>query len=414
MNSVTSVVLAVVLVASLLAMPVIASSPTPDAATDDDPSLALQQVETQSSTPTEVEHTTNRLQLTGEIRNERIEYGSDLGVALASADDQLRVDYEQYTLIDAEFATASADEREDMIRAAYNDITDRTDRLEEREREAVRAHASGTISDSELIQTLVRNHNEAAALSDALDELTDRTDEVPGYALSRQQVRADRTTLELYQTSLRTTLERASQSSSVDRTVDLQVQTSQDGYRLSTIENEMYVVETVRFDNRDADAPNQFENLTTSEMVERATEYYPWADEHGMPSFRDSSAENLYVTTIDLDHSQLQMYLDGGTAEIHREIQELSLASLPAEDEETWTGDGLEVSLTETPANGPAAVTVIDSATDEPTSATITIGGVEVGDTGADGTLWFVPPVGEYELAVETGTDSTTVTVPNG
>lgn len=413
MNRMIPVLLAALLVSSLLAMPVIATDPGA-AGERETPSASLQQASLQyhEESPTEIDGTTNRLQLHGEVRSERTTYGTDPSVALASMDDQLRTDRDQYTLIDREFAAASPDERKNMVSAAYDRITERTDALKEREREAVRAHANGTVSDRELIQTLVRNYNEATLLYDALDQLrTERTDQIEGYDLLRPVVRADLTTLELYRMSLQTSLAVASQSPD-DREIDLLIETSRDGYSLSTLDGDTYVVETVRFDNRDADAENQFENLTTSEMVEEATAYYPWAEEHGSPSFRDSGANNLYYTVFDIDHSQLQMYLDGGTGEVYRESQELSLDSLPEADTETWSNDDLDLAVTRTPAHGPAKVTVTEAGSDEPVSATVSIGETEVGTTDTNGTLWILPPSSGYELTVEStdGTISGTVT----
>lgn len=409
MKGATPVFFSIVIVASLLAMPAIAAGP---ATGNEAPDPDLQQVTVQENSPVTAENTTNRLPLGGDVRSERVEYGSDLGLALASADDQLRVDYEQYTIIDSEFATASVDERETMVRNAYNAITERTEALEEREREAVREHAAGERSDAELIQTLLRNQHEASVLAAALDELTqERTDDIPGYSLSYQQTRADETLLDLHQTSLRTSLDLASQSS--DRKVDLVIRTSENGYSLSTIEGDMYVSETVRFDNRDADAPNQFENLSNAETIDRVTEHYPWAgSDQGWSEFHDSGEENLYITNMEVDRDQLKVYLDGGTGDVYREAQELSLESLPEADNRTWTDDWLELRLTETPADGPAAVTVAETRTDDPVTATITIDGTEIGQTDEDGTLWFVPPTDEYELTAETADRNVNGTVP--
>ncbi|MXV61359.1 hypothetical protein GS429_04625 [Natronorubrum sp. JWXQ-INN-674] len=416
MNRTTPVLLAAVLVSSLLAMPVIAAGPEPTShdvgADDPTSSLPLHQLAAQQP-PAEADGTTNRLPLEPD-RAGHTEYGTDIGLALASVDDELRVDHEQYTLIDSEFATASADEREEMVRAAYNQIKDRTEQLEEREREAVRDHAAGELTDTELIQTLLRNQNEAAKLYDALVLTDDRADQIDGYSLVGQQTRADRTILEYHQTSIRSTLEQASQSGGASEQTELLIQTSENGYSLSMIDGDMYERETVRFDNRRVStAPNQFEDSSHSETMDHAAEHYPWAGiDQGWSGFRDSGNENLYRMTMEVDQNHLEIHLDGGTGEVYREEQELSLESLPEESVETWTDDEdeLELELVQTPANGPAAVTVNDTATDEPVGATITIDGVDVGHTD-DGTLWIVPPNDEYELRAETSTGTVNATI---
>ena len=416
MNSAMPALLAVLLVTSLLAMPVIAAGPEADDATRDAPDPQFQQLTLQqaSSSPVEAEDTTNRLQLSGEIREERATYGTDFGLTLAAVDDHLRVDHEQYTIVDSEFDTATDEERENMIRTANNRITDRTEDLEEREREAVTAHAAGEITDTELIQTLLRNYNEAESLLHALNEIDDRTDAVPGYSLSNQQVRADEATLELHRTSLRANLDQASQSSGLDEQPDVRIQTSEDGYSLSMIEGDIYTLETVRFDNRDTDAENQFENYSNSETMEAATEHYPWAGgEQSWSSFNDYGEQNLYFVEMEDDRNHLQVYLDGGTGDVYRESQELALDSLPEDDSTSWIDDDLDLTITETPVNGPAEVRVADMVTDEPENATVTMNGEELGETDEDGTLWFLPPLGEYDVSVETESGSVDTTSAN-
>lgn len=410
MNSATPVVLAMLLVTSLLAMPVIAAGPEADDATRDAPDSQFQQLTLQqaSSSPVEAEDTTNRLQPSGEIRDERTTYGTDLGLALASVDDHLRVDHEQYTIVDSEFDDATADERKNMVREADNRISERTEALAEREREAVRDHEAGDSTDTELIQTLLRNYHEAAVLWDALDELdNDRTDAIPGYGLSNKQVRADKAALDLHQTSLRASLDQSSQSSGWDEQPDVRIQTSENGYSLSMIEGDMYVLETVRFDNRNTSAENQFEEYSNSETMEAATEHYPWAGgEQSWSSFNDYGEQNLYFVEMEDDRNHLKVYLDGGTGEVYRESQELALDSLPEYDSESWINDDIELTLTETPVNGPVEVRVADMVSDEPERATVSMNGEVLGETDEDGTLWLLPPLDEYHVTVETDSGS--------
>ncbi|MDQ2050979.1 hypothetical protein RBH26_10860 [Natronolimnohabitans sp. A-GB9] len=417
MNNAIPAFFATILVASLLAIPVVSSGPTAGPAAQVDLNASYHHTHSEQETPVEVDDTTNRLPLIGEIRDERAEYGSDLGVSLASSDSQLRVDHAQYTLVEREFDDASDAEREEMVRSAYNDILDRIEAIEDREEEAVLAHARGDLTDRELIQTLLRNQDEAAALENALDDLTEeRTPRIDGYDLSYQQIGADKTVLDLHQTSIRSSLEQAAKAP--DQEVDVRVRTAQKdddviGYSLSTIEQGTYVRETVRFDNRRSLAvPDDFEDSTNSETMAYATDRYPWAgEEQGWSWYSDQSNRNLYVLSMERDQNQLEVYLDGGAGEVYREYQELSVESLPADDVETWTDGSLELELTTTPANGPAEITVTDAESNESVEATVLADGTEVGTTGTDGTLWFIPPLGDYELTVETDTEDVTVSV---
>lgn len=400
MNRATPAFFALLLVCSIPAMSLVAADS--DASASSDPIDSLQQqTALQQAEPTPVENTTNRLGLDGEVRNEYAEYDPALETALASTDDKLGIDYEQHALIEREFNGATPAEREAMIEDAHARLNERTAALEQREQEVVRAHANGERTDAELLQTLMRNTDEATALADAFAELDERADAIPGYSLPTPLL-AEQTVLDFHRTPIRENLAAAEEFSGVESEYQVQIRTTQSGYSLSMIDGSTYLVETTRFDYRDTDAPDQFANLSSSETHDRATEFYSWASEHGSSHFQDNSAEQLYWTRIDPDPGYVEMYLDGGTGEVHREVQSLALSDLPVTDQQNWSDDGVAVSLNETPAGGPVEVTVADAMTEEPETATILVDGVEVGETGDDGSVWFVPPTSEYELTVET------------
>lgn len=409
MNNATPAFFALLLVCSLSAMSLVAAAPGATAQTDSVDELqqrnALQQAD-----PITVENTTNRLQLTGEVRNEHAEYDPALETALATTDDRLGIDYEQYTLVEREFDAATADEREAMIDDAHARLKERTAALEQQERAAVRAHANGERTDAGLLRTLMRTTNEATVISNAFQELDRRADAVPGYSLPTPEL-ADQTVLDLHQTPVRENLDAVGQFSGIESEYQVQIRTTQSGYSLSMIDGDTYLLETTRFDHRDTNSPDQFANLTSSEKHDRSTEFYPWATENGRSHFRDNSAEQLYWTRIDPDPGYVEMYLDGGTGEVHREVQSLALSDLPVTDQHNRIDDGLEVSLNETPAGGPVEVTVTNATTEEPEPATVFVDSVEVGQTDEDGNMWFVPPTNGYELTVETssGTLNTSV-----
>ncbi|OLZ39598.1 hypothetical protein A6E15_00740 [Natrinema saccharevitans] len=396
MNEATSALLAVLLV---LAVPATVAT----AATADGDSYALQR-EPALQSPTELENTTNRLELSGEIRSEHAGYSGGLGTELASADDELRVDHTQYAVVDDGFEAASADERTAMIQAAYDRLTDRIDDLEERERRAVREHAAGDRSSTALLRTLVRNQHEAEVLSEHIAVLEDRADRVPGYSLSSGQVRATYKALEKHQTPLRSNLEQQVTTAG-DEVV---VSTSQSGYSVAMIDGSQYVVETTRFDARGETDRNRFDD---GEAYDHVSELYPWASEFG-PHFQDNSPD-YYWAEMAHDQGRLEFYFDGDTGDVYHEIQVLSTDSLPVTDGGTWSEDGLEMTINETPANGPIEVQVTDSESGEPVDATVTADGAELGSTGEDGALWLVPPADGYDLAVESNdrTVNATITV---
>lgn len=425
MNGATAVLLAVLLVVSLPAVAVTTAGSGAGSVGNDldgvgessqqEDSLHVSSVESNNTTeyaaPVKANNTTNRLQLDGDVRSEHTDHSNDLGTALASGDDELRVDHEQYRLLDREFDDASTEEQAEMVQAAYDQLRERSDRLESREREVVREHAEGGPSTTELIQTLIRNHNEAEMLSSVLDDLQDRANRIYGYSISTQEANAVDKVLSFHTTPIRNNLESTVQS---NQRTELLIQTSEDGYSISTVDDRNYVVETTRFSHRDTDKSDQFATIETSEALDRTMKFYPWADTHGSPHFQDHSSENLYW--LDVGHTQgaLEVYVDGGTASVHREIQQLRVASLPTTDETTWTEDDLELSITETPANGPAKVSVTGADDDEPQNATVSVDGTELGETGIDGTLWILPPASEYGIEVASADGTVEVTVSGG
>ncbi|ELY79014.1 hypothetical protein C488_04917 [Natrinema pellirubrum DSM 15624] len=333
------------------------------------------------------------------------EYGSDLGAALASADDKIRVDHAQYTTVDKEFDDATADERRELLQNGYERLKEQSDGLEERERRAVRSHANDELSDEQLLQVLVRNHREATVLSESFAELDERSDRVQNFSLL---VDDERDKLEMHRTEIRAQLDSAYRyGGSVDGNV-IAIETSRNGYVLSLL-GESYVREATRFDNRNASQSTQFEDIL--DAYDHARELYPWAYETVQsPSFNEYTTVQLYKIDNNHEHGHLEAYLDGGTGEIYREVQVIDRTSLPFENRKTSVKEGVEISVMETKADGPATVSVNDSETGDPISVPITVDGFAVGTTGDDGSLWYVPPKGEYELQVKTA-DGTSVPV---
>lgn len=416
MNSATPAFLALLLVCSLPLMTLAAAAP---GETGSEPREGQQRALSQTQpavqeAPTSVENTTNRLELTGETRNEHATYNSGLGMELARTNDELVIDAEQFAIADHEFDDASIDERAAMLEEAHEALRNRTADLEEREQEVVRAHANGDRSNAELLEVLLRNSYEANAILDTVDELEERADTTPGFSVSNQQSRADSAVAGLHRTPIRETLDAAGQTSVSAEEHQVQIRTTDNGYSLAMIDDRSYLVETTRFDHRDTDAPDQFSDISFSEQADLSAEIYPWATENGDPEFRDGSNAQLYWYRFDLNDNlgYIQLNVDGGTGEVYREYQELTLSELPVSEQRTWTDGGLEVTMNETPVDGPTEVTVAESSSGEPEAATISIDGVEVGETDSDdGTLWYVPPTGEYELSIETSSRSISPTI---
>ncbi|OVE85065.1 DUF7096 domain-containing protein [Natronolimnobius baerhuensis] len=409
MNSATPVLLALLLVCSVPAITVVAASPERGVVHSTDERHAFQQNTAAQTTPVEIENTTNQLSLTGDIRGSHAETETDFSAVLAGVTTQLQVDHETYVLSEHTFTQADDERQTAMVESAYDRLKDRINTLEEREREAVQDHAVGEISDAELIQVLLQNYQEATTIEETLDELDTRDDLLTESALSSQQLRADRTLLDFHTTSIRTNLDMATGMEESSESYEFRIQTSQDGYRLSQLDGRTYTTEIVRFDNRNADAPNQYQS--TDQAMDQATGYYPWANEHGTSDFHDRSQETLYWLDIAHDEGQLNAYLDGGTGDIYREMQDISANSLPITETETKSYPGLELTLNKTPVTGPSELTVVDTNTGEPVQSTVEVDGVELGETDEDGSISYLPPAEEYNLTVDSGSESVSTSI---
>lgn len=424
MNSAAPVFLAVVLICSLPALTLVAADSTgfhgeqsenrQATALQQNPSTSTLAVQEQPpSSPTTAENTTNRLTLSEPIRTEHAEYHSGIGMQLAQTDTQLRSDADQYLFVDREFEQADDDVRAEMIEDARTRLAERVDALEQRERDAVRAHANGDRSNTELIETLFRNTHEAEAIIDAYDELETRADLISGYTITTQQARADTVVPELHQSPIRERIDSARQGVTDSVSRQVHIRSAENGYTLMMVDSGELLVETKRFDNRDLDSSD---DIRGESLFDIASEQYPWAaaNEAGRGSQSYTLAQ-LYSVWYDIDNNYIEVFFDGGTGNVYHEYQELTLSELPVTDQHEWTSGGLEMTLQETPLDGPSEITVRESSSGEAQAATVSVDGVEVGETDSeDGTLWYVPPTDEYELSIETSTRSTNTTVSNG
>lgn len=400
MNRAIPPLLAVLLGFSLLVAPIVAAPGNNLSATSGSSFQQLSTADGSDSDLQVLENTTNRLSLENVARSEHARPSYGVGTMLASMDDEIQADHAQYATVDRGFDDATDEEKRVMLRNAFDRIKERSDAIESREQRAVRAHANGALSSSRLLETLLRNYEEAAILSESLDELDDRSS---GVSNSSLPIEDEQGRLEMHRTDVRSQLAAATRGQErTDSDTIVTVKTSENGYVISMLD-ENYVREAVRFDNRNVSQPSQFSGLT--DAYQYTLEMYPWANEtRSSPSFNMHTAVQLYKLDISHDHGHLQTYLDGGTSDIHREVQVLNRDSLPVASQQPVTKGGLDLTVNKTVDDGPSKLIVSDSKTGELRSATISVDGTEVGKTGADGTLWFVPPGGGYELTVETTT----------
>ena len=407
--------LALFVVVSLPAMTVAAAAPT---AAQEQIYGSNNPIAVQSIEPVAVQDTPNRLTLTDPTRNASIEYGQDLGTVLALSDDEMRNEYEWDILFDEEFEDVESDrERDEMINASLENVRNRTDELEQREQDAVQAHAAGDISTNQLLQVFIRNYNDASALEQRVDEMLERSDDVVGYSLdmdTQRDLQSDQERLTVQQGTVRALAASTEQGIGTGTTdgLSIQVQTSNAGYRLQTMVDDTYVIETTRFEpNRDLNGISNYDDQ--SQAVDRFEAVYPWATEDGTMSFSNDNEDPWNLYRAEFPHSQgiLTSFLDSNSGEIFHEVQELNVETLPVSETTTETDNGLEATHNETPLGGPVKILVNETNTGDPVeSATISIDGTEVGETNRDGSFWYLPSSDEYEVEIESAGETVTLT----
>lgn len=410
-------VLAALLVLSLPAMTVVAAGPSPDAGPDGT-ALAQLSGEPISGGLVDAEGTTNRLTLNGEtwriggeIQSAYTQPGSTFGATLITRDDALRTDHALFTL-ESKFEEIADGERSGAINesvadeertAAVDAFFEQIDDLEQREQEAVAQHAAGGLSSEQLLSTLVRSYNDAAELSDALDE-------IDGYDAGK--ITDAQRALEVYQSDLRSDLDAIARGEPGSQDRDVVVESMERGVSIALLDGDTYVRETMRFDNREPDDPDEIGDIDTADA--RFEEVlYPWAFDNrvGGSQHNEAPTAQSYSAQTSTPQGSITAYLDGATGDVYHEVQSLSVEELPAELLGTWANESLELSVNETPVNGPLEITVTDTETGDPVDATVTVDDYELGETGNDGTLWLVPLTGEFELTAESADESVTVTL---
>ncbi|WP_247729764.1 DUF7096 domain-containing protein [Halovivax limisalsi] len=398
MRSARTVAIAALLVASLATMAIVAADPTADPIRTEAPSSGDQAALQQPS-----DETTTRLGLDEPAESTYTTPGPDLGATIASHGDAAR---SEWVLHEAEYewAVRSDAEREALLEDLHDRLLERQDVLQTREERAVSAVANGEASAAYLLRTMARNDREAARLTSHFERLSDLADDVEGTTIT---VRTPTDLLSLYQGPVRSNVfDAMSGAEPMDPTA---VRASEAGAILATIDGGTFKREAVRFDNRDLSLPYDYEQ---SEANARLDELYPWVtggDSEQQGTFRNTHPTiqlHRFVTI----HKQglLNTYLDGGTGEIFRENQELTLSSLPQVERGTWGNGELNVSVNASAGGELLVLNVTDAVTGVPVDGTITSDEQVIAELD-DGRTWLVEPAGEYELIVETDAGSITL-----
>lgn len=371
-----------------------------------------QQVQTDNATSlVALNDTANRLGLEAPVREGHTTAGPDLGASLAGADEAIRTDQDLYTVLGPAFLEAEIDEREERLSLAFDLVFEQIEDLAAEESAAVAGHANGELSADELLHRYQLLYVHAAYLEESLDVIEDSGNVVVNEPASGSEYRDVRTILEMHRTDIGDTINPGAEQLLLGDQQDLHVRSSPTGYSLSLVAGDTWHLETVRFDNRAAGDPDQFEGII--EAWDHALELYPWAGDQPMSQgIVERASVNLYEISMPHEQGSLDALLDGGSSDIHREYHELSLPAVPSEPAAgPVTEDGLTISVNQTAGNGPISVLVTDNETAEPVDAAIEVGGEPVGETAGEVT-WLLPHPPGTTITATVDDRSVSVTLP--
>ena len=320
-------------------------------------------------------------------------FGTSLGLAVGEVDAAIRT---ETTIQRIEEAETNA-ERQRRILAAINEVEQDEVSLDSRQTAAIDAHASGELTDRELLDELVRIAavaTEFDARLEVLDELSEETDgfSSPG-RLDELQVQ-----LQVYEGPVR---DRALQTvrGDVDDT-EIRIESGPNAVVLAMIEDEEYVRESFRRDRWDRGGGS----LSSEAAIDIAVASYPETTELREPdAFGAGSVQRI---TVPHEFGTLRAFVSGGTEQVFVEHQRMDIDRFPDMETASLTEDGFNVTVNRSYAGGPVTVIVTDDETGDPVSdITVTksaSGGDSepIGTTDENGVVRTLSPTEPYRITV--------------
>ena len=323
--------------------------------------------------------------------------GANLGPALSFAVDDTAAAVETAAVVDRIESAETNTERQQLILAALSRVERDEVSLQSRQSAAFRAHASGNLSDQELLDELVRISATAREYDQRLDTIDALADETPGFSapsrLDELQV-----ALQVYEGPARDVALSTARGEAA--AAEIHVESTERSVTLATIVDGQYVRETFRVDRwdrgGDAISNDAAINVTTASYPETAALREPDA-------FGAGAVQRI---TIPHEYGLLRTFVSGGTEQVFVEHQRIDLGTFPDTERVSDRGDGFNVTVERSYAGGPVIVTVRDEETGEPApgvTVTKSVGDGDsraIGATDADGVVTTLSPADSYRITV--------------
>ncbi|SMO45007.1 DUF7094 domain-containing protein [Halorubrum cibi] len=322
-----------------------------------------------------------------------VNLGTSLELAVGDSDAALRTETAVRRIESAETNA----ERQRRILSAINEVEQNEVSLDSRQTTAINAHASGELTDRELLDELVRIAALAREYDARLDTLSELAEETDGFN-TPDRVSALQVRLQVYDGPVRRI---ALETVRGDRTgTEIHVQSSSNALVLAAIDGDQYVREAFRRDRWDRGG----DDLGSEAAINATIESYPETTDLREPNALGAGA--VQRITVDHDFGSLRTFVSGGTERVFLEHQRMSLSAFPDTESVSTSEDGFNVTVNRTYPGGPVTVSVLDPATGDPLegiTVTKSSGGSPsetIGNTDEDGVVRTLSPAGPYRITV--------------
>ncbi|WP_144799709.1 DUF7094 domain-containing protein [Halorubrum depositum] len=323
--------------------------------------------------------------------------GANLGPALSFSVDDVDAAVETAAVVDRIENAETSTERQRLILAALSRVERDEVSLHSRQAAAFQAHASGNISDRELLDELVRISATAREYDRRLEEIDALAEETDGFS-SPTRLDELQVALQVYSGPVR---DRALATARGEvSAAEIHVESTDDSVTLATIVDGEYVRETFRNDRWDRGGGE----ISNDEAINVTTAAYPETAALREPdAFGAGSVQRI---TIPHEYGVLRAFVSGGTERVFVEHQRIDLNTFPDTERASETGDGFNVTVERSYAGGPVTVTVLDEETGEPApdvTVTKSVGDGDsraIGTTDADGVVRTLSPAEPYRITV--------------
>lgn len=322
-----------------------------------------------------------------------VNLGTSLGLAVGDSDAALRTETAAQRVENAETNA----ERQRRILAAINEVEQGEVSLDSRQTAAMNAHASGELTDRELLDELVRVAALAREYDRRLDTLSELAEETDGFS-TPDRVSTLQVQLQVYDGPVRRV---ALETVRGDRTgTEIHVQSSPNALVLATVVDGQYVRESLRRDRWDRGG----DDIGSEAGINATIASYPETTD-----LREADALGAGAVqriTVDHDFGSLRTFVSGGTERVFLEHQRMTLATFPDSEPVSTTEDGFNVTVNRTYPGGPVTVTVLDADTGDPIegiTVTKSTGGSPsetIGSTDATGVVRTLSPADAYRITV--------------